>query len=111
MIGNDTIILIQHIQTGVDEFMVPIYDDVETTITGCSFQVGETTEETGLGTTIVSAAAKAYMPVTEVTRSIKSTDQIKRAGLTYHVRGPVVIATDLDGHESHAWCVCEWTAG
>ncbi|MBP2455187.1 hypothetical protein [Mycolicibacterium lutetiense] len=110
-IGNDTITLIQHVQIGVDEFMVPIYDNVETTITGCSFQAGQPTEDTALMTTIVSATARVYMPVTAVTRTIKSTDQIKHAGLTYHVRGPIVIPTDLAGREDHVWCIAEWTAG
>jgi len=112
VIGNDTIVLVHREQTGVSgPFNEPVYTDTEITVTGCSFQAGQPTEDTGLITTVVSTTAKVYMPVTPDTTSLTSIDTIKYAGRTWQVRGPVITPTDLDGHPDHVWCIAQWQAG
>ncbi|MFL0174273.1 hypothetical protein [Mycobacterium sp. SMC-13] len=109
MIGNDTITLVKRTRVGTNPtFNEPIYEDTEITVTGCSFQAGQPIEQRDLGTVVVSATAKVFMPVTPDTISLSLIDTIKYDGRTWRVRGPVITPTDLDGNPDHVWCIAQW---
>jgi len=109
VIGNDTITIVTRTVTGRGSLGVATYSETETAVAGCSFQAGQPTEDTGLGTTVVSATAKVFMPVTPVTTGLSANDTIKYNGQTWQVRGPVITPTDLEGNPDHVWCIAQWT--
>ena len=109
-LGGDTITVVSRTRTGTDPNGLAIRTETETTITGCSFQAGQVTECDGR-TNVITHLARVFMPITPVTTAITPTSAIKFGGLTWEVRGPVTVPTDLDGHQHHVLAIVEWQAG
>ena len=102
MIGSDVVVIVKRTESSRDELGSAIMTETTVTVPGCAVRVKATSETAG-ETTITTADAKVYMPVTADTTALTSRDAIRFNGKTFEVQGPAITSTDLDGRPDHVW--------
>lgn len=110
--GGQTVVFVSVAESGAPGYLgVKAKARVETPVSGCRFRSVQVTESADGETNTAEGQWKCTAPPVAAVLAAKSSDEVKVAGVTYQIVGPVQPKRTMDGRLHHVTVMCKRQAG